>query len=66
MIKCNIFCDKCNLLSSINVCRACGKKDLRKPEEDDVCFLVLLNSLNAKMLEFELEEAKIKNVLMPV
>ena len=66
MNKNPMFCEKCNLLSHQDMCRACGNRKLREPMENDACFLVLTNWTNSRILETELEMANIKFAKMPV
>lgn len=54
-----LFCEKCNRLTESDRCDICGKKKLRKPEEDDFCFFVSLHSGQAHYFE---ENLKLENI----
>ena len=54
-----LFCEKCNRLTESDRCDICGKKKLRKPEDDDFCFFVSLHSGQAHYFE---ENLKLENI----
>lgn len=58
------FCEKCNLLSSQDICQNCNKKT-RKVCDDDYCYLIDLHLFKAKMLETMLTNNNLEFVVLP-
>ena len=54
------YCENCKSLGDADRCRTCGNVEMRDVRDDDFCFLLSSDENSAKMLEYALEEAKIK------
>ena len=54
-----MYCEKCKKLISQSICPICGNKDIRIPEERDICFLVEKDHIWSGMLEDVLKQNNI-------
>ena len=59
------YCEKCNIIVTLNYCPACGNKKIREITSGDFCFLVECGQMHGEMLKDALQEEKIKCVLLP-
>ena len=59
------YCEKCHLINEQDFCQTCGNKKLRKPENNDYCFLIEVNSMFGEMYERILKEEDIPYTAMP-
>lgn len=46
-----MYCEKCGISFDTNYCSACGSKNVRTPQPDDMCFLTEKELLWSEMLE---------------
>lgn len=46
-----MYCEKCGICFETNCCPACGSKNVRTPQPDDMCFLTEKELLWSEMLE---------------
>lgn len=54
-----MYCEKCKKLISQSICPICGNKNIRIPEERDICFLVEKDHIWSGMLEDVLKQNKL-------
>jgi len=54
-----MYCEKCNILIEGKKCPVCGYKKVRKPVDDDVCFLVNKEMIWGEMLADVLKQNEI-------
>ena len=54
-----MYCEKCKKLISQSICPICGNKNIRIPEERDICFLVEKDHIWSGMLEDVLKQNNI-------
>ena len=59
------YCEKCNSLSNLKYCTACGNKKIREVNPDDFCVLAECEEMYGNMFKDALHEKGIKCVLMP-
>ena len=45
------YCEKCNFASADDVCKVCGKGNLRKINGDDFCYFTSLLAFDCEMYE---------------
>ena len=60
------FCERCNYLMQDTICSNCGKKNLREVKDDDFCYFLTMNPLNAQMFEGNLKEKNIPVAMLGV
>lgn len=60
------YCEKCKIVTNLDVCTNCGNNSLRLVERGDFCFVAELDLLYAKMLQSSLEQQSIPCVLEPI
>ena len=53
------YCEKCNFASADDVCKVCGKGNLRKINGDDFCYFTSLLAFDYEMYESALKSKKI-------
>lgn len=46
-----MYCEKCSISLETNYCPACGSKNVRAPQSNDMCFLTERELLWSEMLE---------------
>lgn len=51
-----MYCEKCRIIFSASACPICGNENIRKPEEQDVCFLTEKDHIWSGMLEDVLKQ----------
>ena len=59
------YCEKCNSLSDLEYCTACGNKKIRDVTSDDFCILTECEEMQGEMLREALQEKGIKCALIP-
>lgn len=59
------YCEKCNFASADDVCKVCGKGNLRKINGDDFCYFTSLLAFDYEMYESALKSKNIDVVGMP-
>ena len=62
--KC-LFCERCNIVCSDEICPKCGRKKLRPVNEDDFCLVAKVDRIFGDNLKNILENQNIECVLMP-
>lgn len=60
------YCENCMMLSQGDVCTACGRKELRTPEDGDFCFLVEKETIWSGMLADVLKQKNIPFTDKPI
>ena len=46
-----MYCEQCRICFGTDYCPACGSKNIRTPQPDDMCFLTEKELLWSEMLE---------------